>query len=443
MDQALNRLNLLLGDKFKLSICVLLSCFLLLSVFFPKYSEVFAVLLMFFGFSAIRGLRAHTVDCCLTNYEKSLIGAFVIYGLVSIISFLYWPATRESHMRVEDDLKFLICIFLYLSLRRYEFNIRWLTNLFTLLALLMGFVSVALYLDLGVTKGLFSGPFSGSHRPSAGVNPMRYAAVALIVSCFAINYWFSEKSKGYVAKLLLVMALFMGLIGCVLTETRGVWLALPLLVLLYGYYTYKSGDKGYFIAILLGGCLVLGFGFQSDFVQKRVDRTVNNIELYQSGDGNSSLGVRLDMYKASLILIEERPIFGHGLGVFREKSKELKDSGALGDNVNSDVGRRKTPHNEFFQALVERGLIGLIATILLFAVPGFIFYRAVKSRSDDITFYGLCGLSMLVVFFVAGQTGTLFNHNLFTNFYIIMVLLFVSQIRVLEDKEEKAGLVES
>jgi O-antigen ligase len=148
------------------------------------------------------------------------------------------------------------------------------------------------------------------------------------------------------------------------------------------------------------------------------------------------------MYKASLILTEERPVFGHGLGVFREKSKELKDSGALGKNIRAQVGIRKTPHNEFFQALVERGLIGLIATVLLFAVPGFIFYRAVKSRSDNITFYGLCGLSMLTVFFVAGQTGTLFNHNLFTNFYIIMVLLFVSQIRVLEDKEEKAGLVE-
>jgi O-antigen ligase len=439
MELTFNRLNLLLGDKYKLTICILLSCFLLLLVFFPKYSEVFAVLLMLLGFKA---LRKNSSECCLKNYEIGLIGAFAIYGLISIISFLYWPATRESHMRVEDDLKFLICIFLYLLLRRYEFNIRWLTKLFTLLALLMGFVSLSLYLNLGVTEVLFSGPFPGSHRPSAGVNPMRYAAVALIVSCFVINYWFTEKSKDYADKLFLIAAIFMGLIGCALTQTRGVWLALPMLVLLYGYYTYKSGDKRYLIAILLGGSLVLGLGLQSDFVQKRVDRTVNNIELYQGGDGNSSLGVRLDMYKASLILIEERPIFGHGLGVFREKSKELKDSGALGNNINSDVGRRKTPHNEFFQALVERGLIGLIATVLLFAVPGFIFYRAVKSRSDNITFYGLCGLSMLTVFFVAGQTGTLFNHNLFTNFYIIMVLLFVSQIRVLEDKEEKAGLVE-
>jgi O-antigen ligase len=438
MELTFNRLNLLLGDKFKLTICILLSCFLLLLVFLPKYSEVFAVLLILLGFSAIKGFRQNSAECRFKSYEIALIGVFAIYGLVSIISFLYWPATRESHMRVEDDLKFLICVFLYLSFRRYEFNIRWLMVLFAILSFLIGITSLSQYGGFRLIAELFE----YSYRPSAGVNPMRYAAVALIVSCFVINYWFIEKSKGYVAKLFLVMAVFMGLIGCVLTQTRGVWLALPLLVLLYGYYTYKRGDKRYLIAILLGGSLLLGLGFQSDLVQKRIDRTVKNIELYQSGNGKTSLGTRLDMYKASLILTKERPVFGHGLGVFREKSKELKDSRVLGNNVSSEVGMRKTPHNEFFQALVERGLIGLITTVLLLAVPGYIFYRAVKSRSDSITFYGLCGLSMLTVFFVAGQTGTLFNHNLFTNFYIIMVLLFVSQIRVLEDKEEKAGLVE-
>jgi O-antigen ligase len=439
MELTFNRLNLLLGDKFKLTICILLSCFLLLLVFLPKYSEVFAVLLMLLGFTALKGFRKNSSECRLKNYEIGLIGVFAIYGLISILSFLYWPATRESHMRVEDDLKFLICIFLYLFLRRYEFNIRWLMVLFVILSFLIGITSLG---QSGKFR-LITDLFQFAHRPSAGVNPMRYAAVALIVSCFAINYWFTVKSKGYATKLLLVMAVFMGLVGCALTQTRGVWLAFPFLVLLYGYYAYKNGGKRYLATILLGGSLVLGLGLQADFVQKRIDRTVNNIELYQSGSGYSSLGVRLDMYKASLTLAKEKPLFGHGLGVFRVKSRELRDSGVLGDNVHRQVGVSKTPHNEFFQALVERGLIGLIATVLLFAVPGFIFYRAVRSKSDNITFYGLCGLSMLTVFFVAGQTGTLFNHNLFTNFYIIMVLLFVSQIRVLEDKEEKAGLVGS
>jgi O-antigen ligase len=438
MELTFNRLNLLLGDKFKLSICILFSCFLLLSVFFPKYSEVFAVLLMLSGFSAIKGLRKNSSECRLKNYEIGLIGVFSIYGLVSIISFLYWPATRESHMRVEDDLKFLISVFLYLSLRRYEFNILWLMVLFVIFSFLIGITSQGQYGGFRVIADLFP----HDHRPSGGVNPMRYGAVALILSCFVINYWFTSNSKNYAAKLFLVVAVFMGLIGCALTQTRGVWLALPLLVLLYGYYAYKSGDKRYLIAILFGGGLFLGLGLQADFIQKRINETTNNIELYQNGNGNSSLGARLDMYKASLILTAERPVWGHGLGVFREKSKELRDSGALGQNVRTEVGTRKTPHNEFFQALVERGSIGLIVTILLFAVPGFIFYRAVKSKSENITFYGLCGLSMLTVFFVAGQTGTLFNHNLFTNFYIIIVLLFVSQIRVLEYKEEKAGLVE-
>jgi O-antigen ligase len=442
MIQAFKQFNLLLGDKFKLFICIFITCFLLLSVFFPKYSEVFAVLLLLFGFSSIKGLRENTPESGLKNYEIWLIGSFAVYGLISMISFLYWPATRESHMRVEDDLKFLICIFLYLSLRRYEFNVHWLLKVFTLLALLMGLVSVALYLNLGVTESLFRGPNSGSYRPSAGVNPMRYAVVALVVASFVLNYWFTAKSKDIATKFLLMVAVIMGLVACALTETRGIWLAIPLLALLYGYYFFRRGDRRYLVATLIGLSLIMGLAFQSDLVQERISKTFENIERYQDGDGDSSVGARLDMYKASLILAAERPILGHGLGVFREKSKELKDSGVLGLKVRAEVGVRKTPHNEFFQALVERGVIGLVITILLFAIPCYIFYRAVKSRSDKITYYGLCGLSMLVVFFVAGQTGTLFNHNLFTNFYIIMVLLFVSQIRLLEGKEEKAGLVE-
>ncbi len=420
------------SGKLQIIITLCLSGFLLLLVFYPKYSEIFAVLLLLVGFSSVIGIRGRQQGANLEFYEKLMLGTFAMYGLVSIISFLYWPFTRESHMRVEDDLKFLVCIFLYLSLRRYEFNVMWFVAMMFLVVLLMGLVSLGQY---GGYIDMFT---QGTDRPSGSVNPMRYAAVALIFLCFVANSWFMEGLKGSFIKLLLILVVCMGLAACVLTQTRGVWLAIPLLGLLYGGYAYKKAGKGYFIAILFGGGLLVGLFSQADFVQKRIDMTVNNFVKYQGGNGNSSLGTRLDMYKASLILAKEKPFFGHGLGVFRDKSRELKNSGVLGQKVRAEVGVRKTPHNEFFQALVERGLFGLAITILLFAVPGFIFYRAVKSGSEKITYYGLCGLSMLTVFFVAGQTGTLFNHNLFTNLYIIMVLLFVSQIRV---EEKKAGLV--
>jgi O-antigen ligase len=438
MELFFNRFNLLLGDKSKLFLVVFFSSFLLLSVFLPKYSEIFAVFMFLFGFFALKGLKGNLAVAHIKLYEKWLLGVFAVYGLVSIISFLYWPATRESHMRVEDDLKFLICIFLYLLLRRYEFNLSGLICVFVVFTMMMGASSMGQFAGLPLVADLFA----HDYRPSAAVNPMRYAAIALIVSCFMINFCCTGKSKDNITKFTLTVAVVMGFIACILTQTRGIWLAIPLLALLYGCYFFRNRHRKYLIATLFGVVLIVGLGFQVDFVQKRVNKAFENIEKYQGGDGRSSIGARLDMYNASLILVKARPTFGHGLGVFKQKSKALKKRGRLGVLVAREVGLRKTPHNEFFQALVERGSIGLIVTILLFAVPGFIFYRAVKSKSDHITFYGLCGLSMLTVFFVAGQTGTLFNHNLFTNFYIIMVLLFVSQIRVLEDKEEKAGLVE-
>ncbi len=427
MEKALNRFNLFSDGKFKLFIGLIFSGFLLLLVFLPRYSEVFAVLLLLLGFSVLKGLRDAVVRCRLESYERWLIVVFALYGFISIFSFLYWPATRDSHMRVEDDLKFLICILLYLLLRRYEFNIQWFLGLFVAFVFMMGFTSVSQYVGFSLVADLF--PLD--HRASAGVNPMRYAVVALVSSCIVINYRLAVKSKSVCVKILLIAVGLMGLVACALTQTRGVWIAIPLLILLYGYYVFKKGNQKYFIAILLGGSLIVGVGLQTDFVQKRVGVTVENIQQYNNGSTHTSLGMRLDVYKASYTLINDRPLWGYGLGTFQERIALMVKNGTINDHVYRQISVLRTPHNEFIQALVERGVIGLLATIMLFFVPGYIFYRAVKSKSEKVTYYGLCGLSVLIVFFVAGQTGTLFNHNLFTNFYIIMVLLFVSQIRVL------------
>ena len=424
MKRAFNRFNLLLGDKLKLLIGLIFSGFLLFLVFLPKHSEVFAVLLMLLGFSV---LKVHADLSRLKRYEKCLLGGFALYGIVSIISFLYWPVNRESHMRVEDDLKFFICIFLYLLLRRYEFNTQWFVGLFVAFVVMMGFTSMSQYGGFALVADLF--PLD--QRGSAGVNPMRYAVIALISSCIVINYRLAIKLKGIYMKMLLIVVGLIGLVACALTQTRGVWIAIPLLILLYGYYAFKKGNRKYFIATLIGGGLLVGVGLQTDFVQKRVEVTIENIEQYRKGSTHTSLGMRLDVYKASYALIGDRPLWGYGLGSFQERIAFMVKDGTINNDVYRQVSALRTPHNEFIQALVERGVIGLLATIMLFFVPGYIFYRAVKSKSEKVTYYGLCGLSVLIVFFVAGQTGTLFNHNLFTNFYIIMVLLFVSQIRVL------------
>jgi O-antigen ligase len=414
----------------------LLSGFMLSVAILPSVSDIFIALLLLTSIALLCFARFGG-GFRMEVSEKVIVLIFVVYALISLISFFGWPISRGAQMRLEDDLKFLFFLPLYFVFRRVDFDIRLIKGLFVFLCLLLALVAVFQYIllvffDLNYTlHGI---------RVSGGVHPMRYAVFVLISVTFTVNIFILKKiRRGRLV--LLVMLVILGLVACVLTQTRGVWLSIPFLVVLYSWCLLKKGRVKGVALFWLGAFLSIVLISKVGFVQDRVEMTHKNIQLYQKGNGHTSLGARLDMYKFSIGLIAENPVWGHGLNSFERKSKEYREQGLFGESVSNELGVRRTPHNEFVQAFIEKGVVGLLLTIFLFSLPGYVFYRAVKSKSGDSIFYGLCGLSMLLVFFVSGQTGTVFNHNVFTHFYIVMVLFFVSQVRVLEDKEE-AGLVE-
>ena len=405
--------------------------YLLFSVFFRHRSETFSAIMMLIGMLSLGQIKSRLELLPLRLYEKRLLILFFVYSAVSILSALYWPFNADAERRLLDDVRLLVAIPFFFILRSREVSRSNLYLLFAIFALAMLSVSLSQYFKAGYIQGVYSYTFS---RPSADVNPMRYAVISLVVASFVLNFWLVNQFKSKAVSVLFVVAVAGGLIACILTQTRGVWLAIPLLCLLYVCFFF--GGRGRLK--LLSGVVVLimfvAVSIKHPFVEQRISTTTKNLERYIDGDNSSSLGVRLDMYKTSLILASYRPILGHGLGAFKEKSKEFRGKGIIGDDIHEAVGRFSTPHNEFFQSLVEKGIVGLVLTIFMFLVPGLIFYRALKAKNKQIVCYGLSGISMLTVYFVAGQTGTLFNHNILINFYIVMTLLFVGQIRVLERK---------
>jgi O-antigen ligase len=416
-------------------LAVILSCYLLASVINPAASDLMVILLLIAGFIGILGSFRYLKSNPLMLFEKVFLSVFALYTVISVVSFLYWPATRNSHMRVEDDLKFLLFIPLYLVFRRYEFNAQLMVAIFVLFSIVLGVVSVLIFVQGCCSFKYWPdvGPYFDIlnwNRPSGSVNPMRYAVVALIMSVFLVNYRLIFVRSGGLLNALAILGVGLSLLACFLTQTRGVWLATPILFLAYLFYLFKKGSARFLWVWVFVGLVSIFAVFQTDILQQRVDRTFHDLELYQQGDSNSSVGARLDMYEFSFSLFLQKPVFGHGLGVFKAKAQEARNSGLL-DGKSSAIGVVRTPHNEFFLALVERGIIGLLAVCMLFIIPCYIFYRAAMDyRGKTISYFGLSGLGMMIIFFVAGQTGTLFNHNVFTHFYILVTLLFVSQIVV-------------
>ncbi|MGB0957484.1 MAG: O-antigen ligase family protein [Litorivicinus sp.] len=103
--------------------------------------------------------------------------------------------------------------------------------------------------------------------------------------------------------------------------------------------------------VLIAGAISAGYGVHDKF-QSRVDQSVaNTLAYFESGQG-SSIGYRLEFYRVSLVAIKEAPVFGHGVGSFREAHGRFVDP-------DRPWGKTDNPHQEYLLIGVQSGLVGV------------------------------------------------------------------------------------
>jgi len=415
-----------------LAVFSLLSLFLASLLSMPHVAKVFAILLLFFGFYGGFLHIKKREDLSLSRAEKFLIWSFMGFSLVSIISFIYWPYTKAAHYHFEDYLTFLLVLPFFLLMRQVKLNLLSLIVVLAVIAIGLGCLSMYQYWYMK-TQGGFIFTFDSVMaqfwlRPSGGVNPMRYAAISLILMGFAINAALFVRNKPIILKLLLAAAVIGASIACMLTQVRGAWLALFAIVCVYVVVLFNTGHKKFLFGFLILSVVGIGVMSQQPQVQKRLDRTEASIEKYMKGNSHTSLGARLDMFKAAWILIKERPIFGHGLNSYRENATEIR---LATPGMNSHVGKWSNPHNEILQVMVEKGVIGLFTLVAIFVSCVYLFisaYRKQGGENQAVAYFAFGGLIVLVVYFMVGLSVALFEHNVFNQFFTIVISVFAGQI---------------
>jgi len=418
------------SNRWSLLLLCIYSVYLFTALTFPFIGKSAAGGLLLLGLCGLFRLREQYY--ILNNAEKWLLFSFALFSVVSIISFFYWPHTRLAQMHLEDYSTFLMLIPLYLLLRQFRFNFTWLLVLLALTSILLGSVSMAQYMAMKYfqTQILISDNY-WSHmwlRPSGGVNPMRYGAVSLILAAIALNGILVVRQKAVWLKVMLVLAVVMGLVACFLAQSRGSLLAIPVLAFAYGVYLYRAGHPRFLMVLAVAAVLLVAGLSQND----RVQRTIGSIEQYQEGNSSSPLGARFDMFTAAVVLIKQNPLWGHGLGGYLEGGKEVRKANP---DLHSDVGTWSNPHNEILLVMVEKGIIGLLTLLLLFATSACLFFKVLYSSDQAVEFYAMSGLVLLIVYVVVGQSVALFQHDVFNHFFTLVVLLFASQVRVIGSVE--------
>ena len=92
------------------------------------------------------------------------------------------------------------------------------------------------------------------------------------------------------------------------------------------------------------------------------------------------------------------------------------------------------PHSQYLSALAKGGLFGLLAVLLTFAIPMFLFYRLIASDqgSNETKRFALAGLVFLLSFMIFGLTEAVFERSrimTFFAFYLVVMMALMNSSR--------------
>lgn len=135
----------------------------------------------------------------------------------------------------------------------------------------------------------------------------------------------------------------------------------------------------------------------------------------------SPVGQRLEMWWAAIQLFAKAPVFGVGTGAYQVEAQKLVAMG----HAAPETADYDHPHSDYFDALSSRGLVGLLALLLLLGLPAWLYSRGLDSRDPHCMGAALGGLLVTAGFAIFGLTETMFIHSVTIGWYVIMTSVFL------------------
>lgn len=277
---------------------------------------------------------------------------------------------------------------------------------------------------------IYQAGFLGVERVAGFTNAIQYGNLSLalgvmcgLVLCVLGTHW---RRWQVVA---MALAMLLGLLGSLLSLSRGGWLALALSVPLWGVLLWRSGHRAMLVRVA-GLCLtgvVAALVLQGPQLWQRWEVARAEAQEYaRAGQAETSVGQRLDHWQLAWSMGCDRPWTGWGrTGYAAEKQRRVAAGLAHPSVLQFDHG-----HNEVLDLFVKRGVAGVLALLLLYAVPWFIFWPTqrrlqAQTQAPEGTALALrlVGLALPVLYVGFGLTQAFLAHNSGNMFYLFMVML--------------------
>lgn len=270
------------------------------------------------------------------------------------------------------------------------------------------------------------------HIPRAGgyTNAIQFGDISLLLALWSA-IWALQLPRSWQRSLAILGAL-LGLTASVLSDTRGGWITLPVLLPLILWLSRPPAHRQprtrvlKMVGVVAVFCVVL---VALPPVHQRIRQAVQQYAAWTQGHTASSIGLRLGLWRLGLHEVRVQPFVGIGEDGFMARLRAAVARGA----ISSEALILGHAHNELLDMLVKRGVLGLLALLLFYAVPGFLFWRALRSPDESAVpvagaerAAALCGLVTVVGFIGFGLTQVLFAHNNGNLMYLLTVSLWLA-----------------
>ncbi|MGE8687197.1 MAG: O-antigen ligase family protein [Achromobacter sp.] len=218
--------------------------------------------------------------------------------------------------------------------------------------------------------------------------------------------------------------------GFVLTQTRTGWMAIPLFLFIGMWLFGQLRHPARAFALLITGVAVLvALGSTNEALRGRVAQGVNEFQACQGANAtaDTSVCIRLQLWRATSQMIEAEPIFGLGSPArFGPELQARVATGVVSPFVAQDFGE---PHNDMLQMLSSYGLLGGLALALLYIVPASVFLRRMAAtNSTPVRVAAAMGTALTLGFAIFGLTELMFRsmHNVSLYVTLLAWLLALS-----------------
>lgn len=350
------------------------------------------------------GIYRH--DIVISHEIKLYVAGSFAFPLATGLSM--WVHGDWQWSWVDNPSRLILVLPVFLLMKHIRLNIFWLYIGILISACVFGLTAIyqSQFLGIGRANGWITDLRS----------PITFGNASLLFAVLSLaSYTFLKQKLGFLwACLLVSMAAGLAGYASLLSGTRGGWISVPFLLMVLVATGSKRPVLANFFAIVVALLLFLLAYLGIDSVTSRIESAWHELArmFEKQAFTGGSVGTRLQMWWAAILLFMDNPLCGVGLGNYREAKLVLIDQGLL----TSSIEVYSYAHSDLFHYLAEMGLIGIVPLFGFFLSCFYLVFRHIEFNQS----LAVMALLILVVRFDIGLTQVQFVYHYTTTLYAMM-----------------------